>query len=342
MYKLSDFDYQLPQGLIAQSPVRPRDSSRLLVFDRAKKAIQHHRFRDIVGFFRKGDVLVLNDTKVMPARLLGHRRTGGKVEVLLLGQIDRSRRYHALIKPLARLKEGEEIILNGGFSCELVDARKKIVEFKGVEPAFVMQKAGLTPLPPYIRRTPDPLDIRRYQTVFARNEGAVAAPTAGLHFTKRLLATLKKRGVKVVFLTLHVNYATFSPVRSDDIRGHKMSAEYFQISASTMASIVKAKKEKRRIFAVGTTVAKALEDGWRRKEKGKARARLAAWSRLFIFPPFSFKVVDALITNFHLPRTSLLMLVSAFAGRRPILEVYKEAMSHQYRFYSYGDAMLIL
>ncbi len=345
MDKLSDFDYSLPQELIAQYPAYRRDSSRLLVLERFQKTIQHYRFRDIIDFFQKGDLLILNNTKVIPARLLGARGTGGKVEILLLrpaGRQGREQCYHALIKPLGRLKEGEKIFLDKGFSCRLADAKEKLVGFNGTRPLAVMQKIGLIPLPPYIRRRPQAYDRSRYQTVFAKKEGAVAAPTAGLHFTKRLLRDLKRKGVKVAYLTLHVNYATFSPLRSEDIRKHRMHEEYYEIPARTVELIRKAKKDKRKVCAVGTTVCKALEENWSQwHEKGKT-GRISGWSSLFIYPPFSFKVVDALITNFHLPRTSLLMLVSAFAGRDFILEAYREAMSRGYRFYSYGDAMLIL
>jgi len=341
VFKLSDFDYYLPPELIAQHPVSRRDASKLLVLDRHQKSIGHHRFRDIITFLKPGDLLVLNDTKVLPARLLGRRRSGGKVEILLLDPLGEEN-YRALIKPLGRLKEGEEIIFAEGLSCRLADAKKKIVAFQPPGARAVMRKIGHLPLPPYIKRSPVRHDKTRYQTVFAAKEGAVAAPTAGLHFTRSLLAAIREKGVGVSFLTLHVNYATFAPVRADDIGSHRMEPEYFEIPAQTAASIRRVKKDGGRIFSVGTTVCKALEDASTELFEKDEPGAIVKASRLFIRPPFSFKTVDALITNFHLPRTTLLMLVAAFAGRDLMFEAYKEAVDKGYRFYSYGDAMLIL
>lgn len=341
MFKLSDFDYHLPPDLIAQHPVRRRDSSRLLVLDRHQKSIGHRRFRDIITFLKPGDLLVLNDTKVLPARLFGRRQSGGKVEVLLLNSLG-GENYQALVKPLGRLKDGELIMFAKGFSCRLVDAKKKIVCVSPPGARAVMQEVGLLPLPPYIKRSPVRDDSIRYQTVFAAQEGSVAAPTAGLHFTQDLLEAIKSKGVGVSFLTLHVNYATFAPVRSDDIGSHRMEPEYFEIPYQTVASIRCAKKNGGRIFSVGTTVCKALEDAGMELFENAGPNAIVKSSRLFIRPPFSFKAVDALITNFHLPRTTLMMLISAFAGRDMILGAYREAVERRYRFYSYGDAMLIL
>lgn len=349
MFKLSDFDYGLPQELIAQYPASRRELSRLLVLDRSHKTIQHRRFCDIINTLQKGDLIVLNNTKVLPARLIGRRSTGGRVEILLLKRESepygrkRGEHYQALIKPLGRLKEGEEIFLDSGFSCWLADAKKKIIEFNGASAKEIMQKVGIIPLPPYIRRSPDFSDRHRYQTVFAKREGAVAAPTAGLHFTKRLLSDIRKRGADIAYLTLHVNHATFSPVRTEDIRDHRMFEEHLEIPKKTVELIRKTKKGGGRIFAVGTTVCKALEDSAQQLLERKSPAvKISKSSELFIYPPFSFKVVDALITNFHLPRTSLLMLVAAFAGKDLILDAYRAAIEDKYRFYSYGDAMLIL
>ena len=342
MMKLSDYDYHLPCELIAQHPSRCRDASRLLVLDRQKEALGHRRFYDIISFLKEGDLLVFNDTKVVPARLCGRRKTGGQVEILLLRPQD-NQHYFALIKPLGRLKEGEEIFFEGGFSCRLTDAKNKIIAFDRCAASEVMKKIGRIPLPPYIRREPNAADVRRYQTVFAKNEGAVAAPTAGLHFTRPLLKKIQAQGVRVASLTLHVNYATFSPVRSEDIRQHRLEPEYFEIPAKTADLVAKTKKEKKRIFAVGTTVCKVLEDKAQQLlQDGSKNEALSGWSHLFITPPFSFKVADALITNFHLPKTTLLMLVSAFAGNAVILKAYAEAIDQRYRFYSYGDAMVIV
>lgn len=346
-FELSDYDYALAQELIAQRPAHRRDSSRLLVVDRRTGFLASHTFREIASFLSKGDLVVVNDTRVIPARLMGKRRTGGRVEVFLLrpwtnGCVSgRPRRYQALIKPLGRLRINEEIYFKGGFSCRILDAKNKIVEFGARRSGRVMEKVGLIPLPPYIRREPDASDRRRYQTVFAKHAGAVAAPTAGLHFTKNLLKKITKRGVRVASLTLHVNYGTFAPVRCLDIRAHKVEEEYYHIPAATVALIRQAKREKKRVFAVGTTVTRALETCADDILSSKSRGDLSGGSRLFIYPPFGFKVVDALITNFHLPRTSLLMLVAAFGGRDLVLEAYREAVRQRYRFYSYGDAMLI-
>lgn len=345
MHKLSNFEYFLPKENIAQVPAARRDFSRLLVLDRRGNSFKHRRFSAIVDYFKKGDLLVFNDTKVIPARLLGHRRTGGRVEVLLLepaASLKGEPCYRALIKPLSRLKNNETIFLEKGFSCRLADAKNKIVAFDGQDALKIMRRIGHLPLPPYISRLPNLSDRRRYQTVFAKKEGAVAAPTAGLHFTKRLLRELKEKGVRVVPLTLHVNYATFSPVRSEDIRKHRMHPERFFIPRSTVEAIRQTRQEGGRVFAVGTTVCKALEDSASFLGGSERPDAIHKESRLFIHSPFSFKVVDALITNFHLPRTSLLMLVAAFAGREFILKGYGIALRAGYRFYSYGDAMLIL
>lgn len=343
MHNLSDFDYELPAELIAQNPSYRREQARLLTVRRDSLGITHHSFGDITEFFEQGDLFVLNDTKVIPARLSGRRASGGKVEVLLLKPEDKTHRtYQALIKPLGRLKKNEKIFFGQNYSCRLIDAEKKIVFFEEVDGREVMRKVGALPLPPYIRRAPTLLDRSRYQTVFAREEGAVAAPTAGLHFSKALLAKLKRKGVGLATLTLHVNYATFSPVRSQDIREHKMQPESYEIPAKTVGLIRETKKNKKRVVAIGTTVCKALEDARGELSDQTPLVKIARESRLFIYPPFRFSVVDAMVTNFHLPRTSLLLLVSAFAGRDLIFSSYREAVRASYHFYSYGDAMLIL
>lgn len=341
MHQLSDYDYDLPEELIAQRPCKWRDRSRLLVIERRSGRLEDTTFHRLPHFLAPGDLLVLNDTKVVPARILGKRATGGAVEVLLLGPDEKNPgAYKALIKPLARLKQGEKILLGKGLCCRLLDARNRIIDFDGIPASEVMRKAGVLPLPPYIRRPAGKEDRERYQTVFARSSGAVAAPTAGLHFTKKLFGELEKKGVRSVFLTLHVGYGTFSPVRSSDIREHRMHEENFFIPSSTIEAIIKARKRGGRVIAVGTTAAKALEDA---VDSMKAPYKdINRESGLFIYPPYKFKAIDALITNFHLPRTSLLMLVSAFAGHDLIMKAYRHAVDMQYRFYSYGDAMLIL
>ncbi|MFH1691365.1 MAG: tRNA preQ1(34) S-adenosylmethionine ribosyltransferase-isomerase QueA [Candidatus Omnitrophota bacterium] len=341
MLKLSDFDYYLPESAIAQFPAKKRDACRLLMLDRRNQSLKHGKFSDLMPILKENDLLVFNNTKVVPARLFGRRHTGGKVELLLLDALKKDR-YRALIKPLGRLKTGEEILFKGGYSCRLIDPIEKIVEFKAGQAKRILDRFGVLPLPPYIKREFMSSDRKRYQTVFAKKEGAVAAPTAGLHFTKSSLAKLKTKKVHIGFLTLHVNYATFSPVRVDDITQHKMHQEYFEIPAATVRLIRQAKKQGGRVFAVGTTVCKALEDSASLLFQDGRAGAIKKNSRLFIYPPFSFKVTDALITNFHLPATTLLMLVSAFAGRDFILNAYHEAVQQQYRFFSYGDAMVIL
>ena len=340
--KLSDFDYHLPEHLIAQHPVPGRrDRSSLLVVDRKTKTLCHHKFCDIISFLKPQDLLVLNDTKVLKARLWGHRKTGGRVEILLLRPAGQET-YQVLIRPLARLKDGEEIFLDKGFSCRLLDAKNKLVAFNAPGAREVMEQIGVLPLPPYIRRQPGRLDRTRYQTVFAASEGAVAAPTAGLHFTDSLLSSIRKMGAATTFLTLHVNYATFSPVRADDIRDHRMEPESFSIPKKTVDDVREATKRGGRVFAVGTTVCKALETAASDILGDAPAAAIDGASSLFIHSPYRFRVTDALVTNFHLPRTTLLMLVSAFAGRGLMLKAYDEAVKREYRFYSYGDAMLIL
>lgn len=342
--KLSDFDYDLPQDLVAQHPAPRRDASRLLAIDRASGTLEHGRFTDIVTYARRDDLFVFNDTKVSPARLLGRRRTGGKVEVLLLEKVFRHGQkgefFRALIRPLGRLKTGEEIFFGRGHSCVLEDPKEKIVAFRRTA-AAAMKAVGVLPLPPYIRRPATAADRKRYQTVYARRQGAVAAPTAGLHFTRALLNRLVARQAKIAYVTLHVNYATFSPVHADEIKDHRMASESFEIPAATVAAVRRARDRGGRVIAVGTTTAKTLEDQaalFLSKDKPKGAS---GQSRLFIYPPFDFKVTDALITNFHLPRTTLLMLVSAFAGRDLVLRAYRAAVEARYRFYSYGDAMFI-
>jgi S-adenosylmethionine:tRNA ribosyltransferase-isomerase len=352
MHHLSDYDYELPLERIAQTPAVSRDASRLLVMERAGGRCRDKRFFQLAQDLAAGDLLVFNDTRVVPARLLGRRATGGSVEILLLGpasrQLHRRGRpcgstYQALIKPLGRLKEGEKIFLDKGLVCRLLDPRNRIVDFDGKTAEYVMRKAGILPLPPYVRRPPRNEDKTRYQTIFARHPGAVAAPTAGLHFTRGVLRTLRAKGVRTAFLTLHVGYGTFSPVRSADIRQHRIHEENFCIPAATVKAVRRVKEARRgRVIAVGTTVVRAMEDAASEILRTDRAVDIRRSSRLFIYPPYTFRVVDGLITNFHLPRTSLLMLVAAFGGQKAVLEAYRHAIESSYRFYSYGDAMLII
>jgi len=345
---LNDFDYSLPEKLIAQRPRPRRGQSRLLVLYRRDGRIEHRRFTDLHEYLQPGDALIINETRVMPARLLGHRRdTGGKVEILLVR--DRGEgRWQFLVKPSRRARPGIEFSFGDGrLICE-VEERIGPGEWTGrmrsrENLAKVLEELGQTPLPPYIRRPPDESDRLRYQTVFARQDGAVAAPTAGLHFTRDLLDRISGQGIEIVPILLHVGPGTFRPVKVSDITRHRMEAEFCRISPEAAAAINHARDRGGRIVVVGTTTVRALES--RAAGNHAAGPHLEpgeGWTDLFIHPPFSFRLTDALITNFHLPRSTLLMLVSAMAGRELILQAYREAVAEEYLFYSYGDAMLIL
>ena len=331
--KLSDFDYYLPKELIAQEPLEQRDSSRLMVVECKNKVVRHKSFRDILEYFNPGDILVLNDTKVIPARLLGVKKgTLGRVDVLLSNRIS-SKRFQALIKP--HLKIGQEVLFNHA-TVSAVLLEKGILEFNQDISLAVLEEIGVMPLPPYIKRQPRSSDNLSYQTVYARNPGAIASPTAGRHFTPDLLREIEARYVGIRYITLHVGTGTFKPVKREDIEDHQMDSEEFSIPKETLNAVIKAKKEGRRIFSVGTTTTRALEtiaDGVTSQE-GK--------TDLFIYPGYEFKTVDCLLTNFHLPKTTLFMLACAFAGRELIMRAYQEAIKQKYRFYSYGDAMLIV
>jgi len=352
MYTLDDYDYDLPERLIAQAPAPNRDESRLLHLNRTSDEVAHRRFRELAGLLRPSDVLVINNTQVIPGRLYGRKATGGKVELLILdyGQPggvahDRYRHtYHCLIKASKQAGAGTQLFFDQGLAAEVQGFADGIyrVAFTSPEPFDgLLQRVGRMPLPPYIKRgadTPDHQDRRRYQTVYAREQGAIAAPTAGLHFTDEILAGIKACGVTVAAVTLHVGYGTFVPVRVDDIREHRMHEEWFAITAEAADIVNRAKAAGGRVVAVGTTSVRTLEyaagdDGQISPGSGRCD--------LFIYPGYTFKVVDAMITNFHLPRSTLLMLVSAFAGRKTMLRTYAKAVRERYRFFSYGDAMLI-
>ena len=337
MIKLSDYDYHLPEELIAKYPVEPRDSCRLMVLDRKTQKIEHRIFRDIVDYLQEGDLLVLNDTKVIPARLIGRKTTGAKIEILLLRPYT-DNEWEVLIKNIKRLKPGQEVIIGEDFKAVLLEkyqegkARVKLI---GDNIKELINKYGHVPLPPYIERQDEERDKETYQTVFARKEGAVASPTAGLHFTKELLKKLEEKGIKKAFCTLHVGLGTFRPIQTEDITKHKMHEEFYQIPEETLQAIRETKEKGKRVIAVGTTVVRTLETY---AQTGKKEG----FSDIFIYPPYQFKMVDALITNFHLPKSTLILLVSAFAGKEFIFKAYNEAIQQKYRFFSYGDAMLIL
>jgi S-adenosylmethionine:tRNA ribosyltransferase-isomerase len=333
----SEFHYDLPPELIAQVPLEERSSSRLLVLDRDSGRIDDRRFADLPQLLAPSDLLVLNDTRVLPARLLGRKPTGGRVE-LLLERILAPRRLRAQVRASHKPAVGSEIELAGGARALVVARDDTLFELTlDRDVADYIAQHGQTPLPPYIERVPDAGDAQRYQTVFARVPGAIAAPTAGLHFDAPLLARLNERGIEHGFLTLHVGAGTFAPVRTERIEEHKLHAERFKVDTSLVERIERCRERGGRVVAVGTTSVRALEAAVR----GGTLQPIEGESDLFIYPGFRFRVVDAIVTNFHLPESSLLMLVAAFAGHARTLAAYRHAVAERYRFFSYGDAMLI-
>jgi S-adenosylmethionine:tRNA ribosyltransferase-isomerase len=342
--RLSDFNYHLPADRIAFYPLPGRDSSRLLVVHREKGRTEHRLFSDISEYLFPGDVLVLNDTKVLPARLCGVKSSGGRVEILLLREL-RGTTWQALVKGLNQGK----VILRDGFTA-WVSRDKGIAEVtfdgllhKGDGPGDtkdMLMKIGVVPLPPYIKRETEPADAERYQTVYAKHEGAVAAPTAGLHFTEDLMQRIRRKGIEIAQITLHVGYGTFQPVSSADIGAHRMDEECYEISEDSARVINRAKAEGRRVVAVGTTVTRALEASAIKNGGSGVRAG-AAGTSIFIYPGYTFKIIDSLVTNFHLPKSTPIMLASAFSGLTLLKKAYSEALALSYRFCSYGDAMLI-
>ncbi|MDI6852208.1 MAG: tRNA preQ1(34) S-adenosylmethionine ribosyltransferase-isomerase QueA [Deltaproteobacteria bacterium] len=348
---IDDFDYPLPPELVAQYPVEPRDASRLLVLDRQTGEVHHAGFGDLPQWLDAGDLLVVNDTQVFPARLTGFKDTGGKVELLLHGLpqpegnggVPKKARALAGYRARRRLRPGQVITFGKGLSAEITALPQPgtmEVRFR-CDAGDVGQKilaSGEVPLPPYIRRKAEPSDQNRYQTIFARRPGAVACPTAGLHFTDEILEKLARQGIKTVNITLHVGPGTFTPVRLSNYTEHRLAPEYFSLSAEAAARLNEARRQGKRLLAVGTTTVRVLESCL--TSQGFAAGE--GWCDLFIYPGYRFKAVDRLITNFHLPRSTLLLLVSAFAGRELIMQAYEKAVKARYRFYSYGDCMLIL
>ncbi|MBI4367939.1 MAG: tRNA preQ1(34) S-adenosylmethionine ribosyltransferase-isomerase QueA [Candidatus Omnitrophica bacterium] len=388
--QLSDFEYVLPKELIAQTALVERTKARLLVLDRKTGSIRHRIFQSIADYFEKGDVLVLNDTKVLPARIFARRKTGARVEILVLKSVPGTTvpgsenpapavpgtvTWEALVKPSGRIREGEDLVLEcmGAVSAPLhndifirvLDGADHKTGFRhiqflgGESPDSILRTYGHIPLPPYIDREDTPADRELYQTVFAKCPGAVASPTAGLHFDEALLSKLEAKGVEILFITLHVSYGTFQPVVSEDLTEHRMHQEYFEISDEVGKRIDFAKADGRRVTACGTTVVRTLESqasvplptsarfkGQMNNEPGTFGSGTVhagqGTTDLFIYPPYDFKIADRMITNFHLPRTTLLMLTSAFAGHELLMKAYREAIQEKYRFYSYGDGMLIV
>lgn len=343
MMRLEEFDYDLPKSLIAQYPTPQRGESRLMVLDRQQSTITHHFFKNLIEFLNPGDLLVMNNTRVLPARVFGKKETGGRIELLLIPSWNGMKgHWEALVKNLGKTKGKVCIHFDAnliGELREIKNGRGKITFSDGKLVESLLKKAGHIPLPPYIKRDDEPLDQERYQTVFAEKDGSIAAPTAGLHFTQTLLQGLKEKGIKSTFLTLHIGPGTFTPVKTEEIEKHQMEREWVEISEETASEVTKAKQEGKRVIAVGTTTTRALEAF--SKGEGQIQPGQKQVS-LFIYPPYRFKVVDGLITNFHLPKSTLILLVSAFAGRDFILKAYREAVREKYRFYSYGDAMLII
>ena len=350
MPKLSEYDYELPQDLIAQTPAQKRDFSKMLVLNSRfgeNLSVEHRHFYDIVDYLDDSCVLILNNTKVIPARLCGYKGTGAKIEVFLLKEKE-NKTWEALIKPSKRVKSGTTLKISDDFSAEVIkpleDDGKWLVKLNYEGFIYdVLKSRGSVPLPPYIERkmTPDEikkLDRERYQTVYAKYEGSVAAPTAGLHFTEDILNRLKQKGVEIGFVTLDVGLGTFRPVKCENIEDHKMDSETYRIPFETAKLINDAKKKGKKITAVGTTTVRTLESAY--NEFGEIK-ECSSNSALFIYPPYKFKVVDKLITNFHLPKSTLLMLVCAFAGKENVFAAYRTAIENKYRFYSYGDCMLI-
>jgi len=340
--KLSDFNYFLPEELIAQEPAERRDISRLMIVHRDGAELEHRLFKDLVDYLNPGDALVINDTRVIPARLMGTKEgTGARIEVLLLKQLDATR-WEALVKPGRRAPMGTKIRFGeGSLECLVTGGTGyggRVVDFCFAGPfEEVLDRVGVMPLPPYIKRPL--LDQHRYQTIYARQAGSAAAPTAGLHFTPELLNRIGEMGVKVVPVLLHVGLGTFRSVKVEDIRRHHMHAEYYEISEDSSTAIADTRTGGGRIIAVGTTTIRCLESA--AEEGGRVRPG-SGWTEIFIYPGYRFKVIDGLVTNFHLPKSTLLMLVSALAGREKILAAYAEAVRLRYRFFSFGDAMLII
>jgi S-adenosylmethionine:tRNA ribosyltransferase-isomerase len=340
MLELKDFDFNLPKNLIAQRPVFPRDACRLMVLDREKKTIKHDKFYNIDKYFESGDILVLNDSKVIPARLWGKKESGGKAEILLLRQIN-AEKWECLVGSVSKDKQIDlKIFFSAKLSGVIIERKidTAIIKFNlsGKKLLREIFKTGESPTPPYIKRL---AKDKEYQTVYAKRLGSAAAPTAGMHFTKKLLEKIKKRGTKIEFITLHVGLGTFQPVKKENIAEHKMHSEYFELNKKTAEVLNKAKKEGRKIIACGTTSVRVLEHC--ASQKGYLKARNGE-TNIFIYPGYKFKFVDQLITNFHTPKSTLLMLISAFADKGFINKAYKEAIEKKYRFYSFGDSMLIL
>ncbi len=343
-YKLADFDYPLPKKFIAQYPSQRRDSAKMMVVHRDTGEIEHKKFSNLPNYFRKHDLFVMNNTKVFPARLFANKdRTDAQVEVFLLRELENDL-WEVMVRPARKVRIGNKLMFTKNVYCDVIDntisgGRVVRFEYDGDDIYGIIDRIGQSPLPPYIKRDAEPSDKVRYQTVYADRRGAVAAPTAGLHFTDGLIKRIKDKEIKMEYTTLHIGLGTFRPVQVEDLNRHQMDSEYFEVSPVTALAINEAKKKRRKVVAVGTSVVRSLEtvvvSGFQVTPK-------RGWTDKFIYPPYDFKMVDGLITNFHQPKSTLLMMVSAFATRKLIMKAYREAKKHDYRFLSYGDAMLII
>ena len=343
-YKLADFDYPLPKKFIAQYPSQRRDLAKMMVVHRDTGEIEHKKFSNLPNYFRKNDLFIMNNTKVFPARLFANKdRTDAQVEVFLLRELENDL-WEVMVRPARKVRIGNKLMFTKNVYCDVIDntisgGRVVRFEYDGDDIYGIIDRIGQSPLPPYIKRDAEPSDKVRYQTVYADRRGAVAAPTAGLHFTDGLIKRLKDKEIKMEYTTLHIGLGTFRPVQVEDLNRHQMDSEYFEVSPVTALAINEAKKKRRKVVAVGTSVVRSLEtvvvSGFQVTPK-------RGWTDKFIYPPYDFKMVDGLITNFHQPKSTLLMMVSAFATRKLIMKAYREAKKQDYRFLSYGDAMLII
>ena len=344
-YKLGDFDYPLPKKYIAQYPSNKRDQAKLMVVNKKTKTIEHKKFNNIGNYLRKNDLLILNNTKVFPARLFATKdRTDAKVEVFLLRELAKNL-WEVMVRPARKVRIGNKLVFTSKLMCDVIDntvSGGRVVRFESEDQSElhdIINRIGTSPLPPYITREPEPSDKKRYQTVYATERGAVAAPTAGLHFTNGLINRLEKKGVKIEYITLHIGLGTFRPVQVEDLNRHQMDSEYFEVSPKTAMAINEARKKRRKIVAIGTSTIRALETV---VVSGFMVSPKRGWTDKFIYPPYEYKMVDSMVTNFHMPKSTLMMMVSAFTDINLLKKAYREAKKYDYRFLSYGDAMIIV
>jgi S-adenosylmethionine:tRNA ribosyltransferase-isomerase len=342
-YKLADFDYPLPEKYIAQYPAPRRDRSKLMVIDKETGKIEHKIFSNIVEYFRKNDLIILNNTKVFPARLYASKdKTDARVEVFLLRELE-NQLWEVMVRPARKVRIGNKLMFTKNVFCDVIDntisgGRVVRFEYEGDNFYEIIDRIGTSPLPPYIKRPAEAKDKKRFQTVYADERGAVAAPTAGLHFTQDLLNRLKAKGVRIEYTTLHIGLGTFRPVQVEDLNRHQMDSEYFEVSPKTAMAINETKKKRRKVFAVGTSSVRGLETV---AVSGFQVSPKRGWTDKFIYPPYNFKMVNGIISNFHQPKSTMLMMISAFSDRDLIMKAYREAKKHNYRFLSYGDAMFV-